>query len=247
MKKGLFYAFATVVCCTSISFGQGTQDESIRQFITTERKAAFDRDTTAYFALLSKDPDFSVTFSGNGYYNVYSAKDFRAALTQAYKQPQTGKRNPSQVSNLKARNFGDHAIAEFVNTSMDSTNKPVRRTLETWTLSKDQNAWKIDKIFSIDTASFNPYTVMRDEALEQEINTVGYRLLTAKKNEQAIRIFKMNVEMFPKSWNVYDSLGEAYMLHGNKKEAIANYAISIKLNPENTNGKAFLEKLKNGK
>lgn len=88
---------------------------------------------------------------------------------------------------------------------------------------------------------------MRDEALEQEINMVGYRLLTAKKNEQAIRIFKMNVEMFPKSWNVYDSLGEAYMLHGNKKEATANYAISLKLNPENTNGKAFLEKLKNGK
>ena len=75
----------------------------------------------------------------------------------------------------------------------------------------------------------------------------GYRLLAAKKNEQAIRIFKMNIELFPKAWNTYDSLGEAYMASGNKKEAIANYEMSVKLNPENTNGKDFLEKLKKGK
>jgi tetratricopeptide (TPR) repeat protein len=75
----------------------------------------------------------------------------------------------------------------------------------------------------------------------------AYRLFAVKKYPEAIKIFKMNIEMFPKAWNTYDSLGEAYMMAGNKKEAISNYEMSIKLNPENTNGKNILKKLKSTK
>ena len=50
--------------------------------------------------------------------------------------------------------------------------------------------------------------------------------------------------MFPDSWNVYDSLGEAYAAAGNKKEAIENYEKSIKLNPKSESGIAVLAKLK---
>ena len=45
-------------------------------------------------------------------------------------------------------------------------------------------------------------------------------------------------------WNTYDSLGEAYMMAGNKKLAIENYEKSIKLNPKSESGKAALAKLK---
>jgi predicted alpha/beta superfamily hydrolase len=42
------------------------------------------------------------------------------------------------------------------------------------------------------------------------INQVGYQLLFAGKADDAIAAFKLNVERFPNSANVYDSLGEAY-------------------------------------
>ena len=56
-----------------------------------------------------------------------------------------------------------------------------------------------------------------------QVNAIGYRLLAKKRNREAIELFKMNVEDYPKSANVYDSLGEAYMINGDKKEAVENY------------------------
>lgn len=79
---------------------------------------------------------------------------------------------------------------------------------------------------------------------EDELNSLGYRLLQAKKFKAAIRIFQLNVEAYPKSSNVYDSLGEAYMDDGDNEDAIANYRRSLKLNPKNRNGERMLEKLK---
>jgi len=37
-------------------------------------------------------------------------------------------------------------------------------------------------------------------------------LLEVDKIKEAIEIFKLNVEEYPESGNVYDSLGEAYMI-----------------------------------
>ncbi len=78
---------------------------------------------------------------------------------------------------------------------------------------------------------------------EEELNSLGYRLLNAKKFNDAIRIFQLNVEAYPQSGNVYDSLAEAYMNDGNKPLAIANYQRSLQLNPKNRNAKAYLQKL----
>ena len=49
---------------------------------------------------------------------------------------------------------------------------------------------------------------------EPELNGLGYQLLQAKKVKEAIEIFKLNVEAYPKGFNTYDSLGEAYMVNG---------------------------------
>ncbi len=44
----------------------------------------------------------------------------------------------------------------------------------------------------------------------------------------------LNVAAFPESFNAYDSLGEAYMMAGNKKLAIENLKKSLALNPGNS-------------
>ena len=79
---------------------------------------------------------------------------------------------------------------------------------------------------------------------EDQLNALGYRLIQAKEYSKAIRIFQLNVEAYPQSSNVYDSLGEAYMDDGNKTQAIANYQKSLELNPKNGNAVVMLERLK---
>lgn len=78
---------------------------------------------------------------------------------------------------------------------------------------------------------------------ETELNRLGYELLQTKKVTDAIEVFKLNVEMYPQSSNVYDSLGEAYMVHGDKELSIANYKKSLELNPKNTNATAKIAEL----
>ena len=51
------------------------------------------------------------------------------------------------------------------------------------------------------------YKIPVPEAL---INQMGYQLIFAGKPEEAIGVFKANVERYPNSANVYDSLAEAY-------------------------------------
>ncbi len=71
----------------------------------------------------------------------------------------------------------------------------------------------------------------KEYILERFLNTLGYGELRGGHTQEAIRLFQLNVEVYPNSMNVYDSLGEAYMNAGNKKEAIINYEKSLALNP----------------
>ena len=61
------------------------------------------------------------------------------------------------------------------------------------------------------------------------INTVGYNYLQAREYEKAIAAFKTNVERYPASANVYDSLGEAYENHGQPDQAAKNYQKAVSL------------------
>ena len=78
---------------------------------------------------------------------------------------------------------------------------------------------------------------------ESELNTLGYQLLHSGRVTAAIAIFKLNIEMFPEAFNPYDSLGEAYMVAGDKELAIKNYAKSLELNPKNTNAIYMLQQI----
>lgn len=85
----------------------------------------------------------------------------------------------------------------------------------------------------------------KEDVLFSEIgmNSLGYSYLRKKEYEIAIKLFEMNVEAFPDSWNTYDSLGEAYLANGDKEKAIENYKKSIELNPDNENGIKILNEI----
>jgi tetratricopeptide (TPR) repeat protein len=79
---------------------------------------------------------------------------------------------------------------------------------------------------------------------EEELNALGYELIRARKIDQAIRIFQLNVEAYLQSGNVYDSLGEGYTDANDKPHAIANYQKSLQLNPKNTGAVKMLQLLR---
>jgi tetratricopeptide (TPR) repeat protein len=64
-------------------------------------------------------------------------------------------------------------------------------------------------------------------ATEPDLNTYGYLLIGQGKMDSAIAIFRRNVTDHPKSWNTYDSLGEAYAKKGEKKLAVTNYSKAL--------------------
>lgn len=78
---------------------------------------------------------------------------------------------------------------------------------------------------------------------EPQLNALGYELLRAHKTADAIRIFRLNTEAYPKAANTWDSLAEAYLNAGDKSLAIANYRKSLQLNPKNRNAEEALRKL----
>ena len=78
----------------------------------------------------------------------------------------------------------------------------------------------------------------------ETLNEVTQELIRKEKTKDAIEVQKLNVEVFPEYWLVYDVLGQAYMADGNEEKAIENFSYSLELNPENTNAAEMLKKLK---
>jgi len=78
---------------------------------------------------------------------------------------------------------------------------------------------------------------------ETALNLLGYRFLGEGHVEQAIAVFEINADAFPTSWNVYDSLGEAWLAAGDRERAAELYRRSLEINPGNANGRAALERI----
>lgn len=104
----------------------------------------------------------------------------------------------------------------------------------------DSSAEEIVKLYNeIKAKQPNEY----DFDNEQVFNQIGYSLMNRKRFEDAIKIFELNAKMFPKSANVYDSLGEAYFNKGDIKSALINYKKSLEINPNNEGAKKVINEI----
>ncbi|MEO1587034.1 MAG: serine hydrolase [Bacteroidota bacterium] len=89
---------------------------------------------------------------------------------------------------------------------------------------------------SIDQAltTFQQYKQQLPEHnFENILNSLGYALRRSGRLQDAIRIFQVNVETYPNSSNVYDSLGEAYLADEQLALALVNYRKALERNPGN--------------
>ena len=248
MKR--FITLTALICSAMVALAQNTEEEAIKKTIQAEADAIVNRDLDAWKAVWKHDPTVSTTFISNyGYSNRKGWDSLAAGMERNWKANPKPEFTQMKAENYSIRTNGTMAWVDFdaVSTLADAQSDIFPYMDATWRLHnyevlvKENDQWKI--VSRIITA---PDTYKENDlhAVETDLNAAGYQLMAAKKMNEAIDVFKLNVKLFPDSWNTYDSLGEAYALAGNKKLAIENYEKSIKLNPKSTSGQETLAKLK---
>ncbi|MEM7369869.1 MAG: alpha/beta hydrolase-fold protein [Bacteroidota bacterium] len=83
----------------------------------------------------------------------------------------------------------------------------------------------------------------RKKLSESSLNRFGYQLMRNNQLGKALEIFQLNAQQYPSSFNVFDSMGEAYMKMGNQEQAISNYKKSLDLHPGNQNAVMMLQEM----
>jgi cyclase len=136
------------------------------------------------------------------------------------------------------KNAWIESICTFENNKTNPPKPPVFDTLISILVKKDTKS-TIELYKDLKKNHSNEYSF-----LEQYLNVLGYTLLAKNQVKDAIELFILNVEEYPASSNVYDSLGEGYMMDGNKELSIKNYQKSLELDPKNDNAKKMIEKQK---
>jgi hypothetical protein len=190
---------------------------------------------------------------------VQDSSNSRTIITKSYYSSQTGWPNVLAVltkdiqendinfvtvayENVHIRTSGNLAFVEADERQawqgVDPKEIPVFRVYNV--LVKEKTGWKTANTVRVDPASFANTPTNR----EYELNAIGYDLLREKRLPEAIDVFRVNIKLNPNSWNAYDSLGEACVLSGDTKQAIANYEKSVELNPKSESGLKALARLK---
>jgi tetratricopeptide (TPR) repeat protein len=89
----------------------------------------------------------------------------------------------------------------------------------------------------------SPQRAQIAKAVENVINSYGYRVLGENRTKDAIAIFLLNTEAFPEEYNTWDSLAEAYLTDGQRDLAIKYYRKVLELRPGDENATRMLRQI----
>lgn len=244
MKRILMLIVAIAGLAMPSAFAQKGEEEAILKLAKSELEAFLRRDSLNWKTFYIQNEKTNLANAGKGYF--FPLVGWKRINPEVITMFRINK--PSRYDNIAISkpifNISDQVatvVYDQLVTASEVDTLPPWSSLEYRTFVKEGGKWKITSRVSFDTASYNS---AKPQDIEDQFNAIGYVLLNAKKLDQALKVFKFNVEMYPLAWNPYDSLAEAYATAGNKKLAIENYEKSIKLNPQNDNGIKMLKKLK---
>jgi hypothetical protein len=86
-------------------------------------------------------------------------------------------------------------------------------------------------------------SVFRFARLEAEINSLGYELLNGGRVPQALLVFRIGADAYPRSANTWDSLAEALIVAGQREEGIAMYRKALSIDSTWVPSRQALERL----
>jgi CubicO group peptidase (beta-lactamase class C family) len=78
-------------------------------------------------------------------------------------------------------------------------------------------------------------------------NSYAYILLRGGRVSEAVKVFQLNTKLYPRSFNVWDSLADGYEKAGDKQLAIAARKKALEIDPSNEDEKNMLKVLEGGK
>jgi|TARA_B110000967_G_scaffold205109_1_gene248922 tetratricopeptide (TPR) repeat protein len=78
---------------------------------------------------------------------------------------------------------------------------------------------------------------------ERSINSWGYEYRRKQEFDAAIEVFKINIALYPRSSNVYDSMGDTYLSKKDTINAVIYYKKALTINPENRNANKAYQRL----
>lgn len=78
---------------------------------------------------------------------------------------------------------------------------------------------------------------------ENQLNRLGYQLMSLEKHNEAIGVLEYNNELFSSSANTFDSVGDAYLASGDTITAIFNFRKAVELDSTMTFSVDKIEKL----
>lgn len=141
--------------------------------------------------------------------------------------------DPTQVTDEERKEYGVETLAQQKMKLMMMNKRDLNELLIEGKSIPDLIA--LIKNSNVEDSEFN--------VSEGGINMLGYQLMGEGKNEDALKIFKLNTELYADAYNTYDSYGECLVKIGRVKEGIAAYKKSLELNPGNTNATKVLAEL----
>lgn len=237
IKKGII-----ISCCLLSATAIYCQEAEIKNVIAAETDAYYKRDLNTWLSSWVQDASTARVYVGSfGFFAQMGWDSIQAHETRNFKQ----NANPDSVQistdSFTMRKEGSMANVDFKQTVLYLKSQPPfdkATSLEHRELIKKNGKWKIAKQVTTDLTGYG------ETGNELTLNALGYNYLFQGKTEEAIEILSLNAKLHPNSFNVFDSLGEAYAKAGQKELAIENYKKSLEINPNNETGKKALEQLK---
>jgi tetratricopeptide (TPR) repeat protein len=230
-----------ISCCMLTAIAIYSQDAEIKKVITSETDAYHKRDLNTWLSSWAPDALTARIYVGSfGYFTQMGWDSIQAQETRNFKRNTQPDSVQVTTDSFTIRKDGSMAIVDFKQTTLYLGAQPPfdqSTSLEHRELVKKNGKWKITKQVTTDLTGYG------EKGNELTLNAVGYNYLFQGKTDEAIEILTLNAKLHPDSYNVFDSLGEAYAKAGQKELAIENYKKSLELNPNSETGKKALEEL----
>jgi CubicO group peptidase (beta-lactamase class C family) len=143
------------------------------------------------------------------------------------------------LTNNSGENFRDimKGISDVrANKPYTMPKEPIVKEMAKLMLTKDTNS-ALDFYHSKKLDTLN-YTIS-----EAAVNVLGYQLLNEAYVDEALRVFKLNIEEYPTSANTYDSYGDALLIKGDSIQALTNFRRCFEMDSTLVASKEKFEKL----
>lgn len=140
----------------------------------------------------------------------------------------------TQVSDEERIYYGVETLAEQKTKEYELNSHPISEVY----LKKKS----LDAVIKVIKIEYKKGTSGTYNISENAINAFGYSLMNENKNDEALRIFRLNTELYPKGYNTFDSYGECLLKLNKVPEAVKAYKKSLELNPNNKQAKKVIEK-----